>query len=166
MNNETKKKLIIQHLKENPNFSSSRIAKELGVSDKTVEKYRMDSNLRTGLDGRTCSYAIRKTINNPLEVDLYFIEGGGLIKIGKTDDISRRLRELQFMSPVPLKLKAFFPGFGKYEHSIHGTLYRYRKHGEWFEPAPQVLAMIERLNTEKEKLNNDNDKETTCEKET
>jgi hypothetical protein len=62
---------------------------------------------------------ITKPIGGP---GIYFVLGGGKVKIGQAVDVGKRLRELRSMSPVPLKLH----------------------HGEWFE-AQDVLAALDRL---------------------
>lgn len=74
---------------------------------------------------------------------VYFIQAGtdGLIKIGYSSDPKRRLANLQ--SPVPLRLLATMRGGRKLERRLHKKLAAHRKHGEWFEPHRDVLAIIE-----------------------
>lgn len=74
----------------------------------------------------------------PLGEIVYFVQPveGGLVKIGSTFDMKRRLAGLQTGSPVVLRVVAYAPGFGsraleKYFHRHFATL---RRHGEWFDP--------------------------------
>ncbi len=72
----------------------------------------------------------------------YFLQAGdiGPIKIGSTRNLPTRLRSLQLMSPVPLRLLGVVPQDVEYE--CHRVLAAWRIHGEWFEPAAPVLALI------------------------
>ena len=58
----------------------------------------------------------------------------GLYKIGKTNDIEKRLRGLKTMSPVPLKLIHTIETITplKLEAKLHKKYDRCRAHGEWF----------------------------------
>lgn len=72
---------------------------------------------------------------------VYFIEGGGLIKIGVAGSPSARLDQIQHMSPVPLRLVAEIPGVGQAaETALHRALAASRSHGEWFRPDAAVMA--------------------------
>ena len=70
---------------------------------------------------------------------VYFIRDGlGHIKIGITDDVVRRLNQLQTSNPVKLELYA---GFGvksqfdarEIERHLHEKFSGRRLHGEWFD---------------------------------
>ena len=65
---------------------------------------------------------------------LYIIQSdmSGNIKIGRSKDPQKRLKQLQTGNPNKLKLIAFFEGEGWKEKIIHEKLRRYRLKGEWF----------------------------------
>lgn len=57
----------------------------------------------------------------------------GLTKIGSAQDVHKRVRDIQHMSPTPLEVVAVRPGDRRDEHNIHRTFNARRKHGEWFD---------------------------------
>jgi hypothetical protein len=77
---------------------------------------------------------------------VYFIGAyRGLIKIGVARDVRARLRTLQTGSGVPLTLLTAVPGSFALERHYHARFAAYRRHGEWFERHPTLLAEIRRL---------------------
>lgn len=70
---------------------------------------------------------------------VYFIRNGGLIKIGKSENLSERLRSMSL--PVTAVL-ATEPGGYERERELHKRFAEYREHGEWFRPGPRLLAYI------------------------
>lgn len=69
--------------------------------------------------------------------DLYIIQMGctGAFKVGRSNDVPRRLRELQTGCPYPLKVLLVAKGLAHLEKGIHRTLVSYRTRygkGEWF----------------------------------
>lgn len=72
----------------------------------------------------------------------YFIQAGdtGLIKIGVTTDFEKRLRSLETMSPVPLRILGVVRG--DIEAECHTALAKWRQHGEWFEPTSEVFDFL------------------------
>jgi hypothetical protein len=76
---------------------------------------------------------------------VYFVQAdGGPIKIGLAANPRRRVADLQTSSPYPLRLVATLPGQGAMgESALHAKFAHLRMHGEWFEPAPELLAYIE-----------------------
>lgn len=68
--------------------------------------------------------------------DLYVLQSAhtGAIKIGRTNNINRRIEELQTGCPYKLKLLVHLPGKGDIEHYLHDRLsdFRIRSNGEWF----------------------------------
>jgi hypothetical protein len=56
-----------------------------------------------------------------------------LVKIGRTDDPSRRVADIQRMSPVPLSLLWATPGGADLEARLHRRFAAHRQHGEWFD---------------------------------
>lgn len=79
------------------------------------------------------------------ERPVYFIQAdGGPIKIGVAAHPARRLAELQTSSPYELHLLAMMPGQGALgESALHARFEHRRMRGEWFAPAPDLLAYIE-----------------------
>lgn len=75
---------------------------------------------------------------------VYFIQqgDGGLIKIGTSTDVKQRLSVLQTSSGEPLHLLATMPGGKTKESEIHGIFADYRRLGEWFYPAKELLDFI------------------------
>lgn len=77
---------------------------------------------------------------------VYFIQSAsGGIKIGSARDIGRRMKELQTAHPVKLEVLASTTGGQPVERAYHERFAAARLHGEWFSPAPEILAEIERL---------------------
>jgi hypothetical protein len=76
---------------------------------------------------------------------VYFIEGAGLVKIGVATDVGARFRGLCNSCPVPLTLLGHCAGTLDDEAEWHRRFAHLRRHGEWFEPAPELLAEIDRL---------------------
>lgn len=77
---------------------------------------------------------------------VYCIEavGTGLVKIGSSTNPTKRLAQLQSISPVPLRIKYVTHGGELRERELHRRLAGYRRHGEWFEACREVArAMAE-----------------------
>ena len=66
--------------------------------------------------------------------NLYIIQSDltGMIKIGRSKDPVKRLRQLQTGNPNKLKLIASFDGEGWKEKILHERLEKFRLEGEWF----------------------------------
>jgi hypothetical protein len=80
--------------------------------------------------------------------DLYFIQSGecGPIKIGITGmKIERRMKALQTAHPFKLRLLLLVKGEAMQETEYHARFADHRLEGEWFNPHPDILAEIERL---------------------
>lgn len=58
--------------------------------------------------------------------------GGNTVKIGTTRHLSKRLGEIQRMSPVPLAILWTHPGGHELEANLHRHFKDVRSHGEWF----------------------------------
>ena len=65
---------------------------------------------------------------------LYIIQSDvtGMIKIGRSKDPQKRLKQLQTGKPKKLKLIAEFRGQGWKEKILHEELRKFRLEGEWF----------------------------------
>jgi hypothetical protein len=73
----------------------------------------------------------------------YFIQSpeGGPIKIGVSSTPRRRLKQLQTGSPVPLEIVGLIDG--NVEDELHRQFAQCRKHGEWFDPTPELISYIQ-----------------------
>ena len=77
---------------------------------------------------------------------VYFVQVGesGPIKIGKTNDVSARIRSLQTAQAEELRLIATISVDEWPEWKLHQLFAEHRLRGEWFEPAP-VLEWISKF---------------------
>lgn len=74
---------------------------------------------------------------------IYFVRSGNkFVKIGTTDNLSRRLHELQTGSPLPLKLMATLNGSFSTEASLHSLFSKYRYNREWFKLSDEIKWFI------------------------
>lgn len=82
---------------------------------------------------------------------IYFIRFGaaGDIKIGRTFDVAGRLKSLQTACPEPLELLACVrEDETRTEAAFHKQFAQFRKNGEWFEAAKDVLDCIALIRSE------------------
>lgn len=83
---------------------------------------------------------------------IYFVQSGtsGPIKIGYTrKSIESRLTTLQTGHPEKLICLGTVEGDLKKEKEIHIRFQKFRKQGEWFEPADSILSYIQESKTHK-----------------
>lgn len=84
---------------------------------------------------------------------IYFIQAEivGRIKIGYTskDTISSRVATLQTASPVKLRVLASRPGGKAKEQQLHVRFAHARTCGEWFDPVPELVRYIARVQARK-----------------
>ena len=74
---------------------------------------------------------------------VYFVQdGAGMVKIGYALNIITRLRNLQAANASELTLLVWAPGDSVAEERLHSAFARHRRAGEWFEPAPDLMAYI------------------------
>ena len=78
---------------------------------------------------------------------VYFIEGASLIKIGISQYPEERMKTLQDMSPVPLRLLATCKGGPRREAELHRQFSQDRRQGEWFEQSRELQEVIEQCKT-------------------
>lgn len=68
------------------------------------------------------------------------------VKIGRTTNLTRRVADIQRMSPVPLSVLWTHPGGSELEAWLHRHFAAQRAHGEWFtfddDPLPDVKAAV------------------------
>lgn len=77
---------------------------------------------------------------------IYFIQQGedGPIKIGKTTDINRRLKELQTGTPNKLHLVGLINEDNLSERDFHSAFSHLHITSEWYKPGEDLLSFIER----------------------
>src|ERR1035437_867952 len=77
----------------------------------------------------------------------YFIEAinTGTIKIGKSDNVTKRLSALQMSSFTPLKVLGFFPDGVISEYEAHKKFSHLRIRGEWFKAEKELRNYIREL---------------------
>lgn len=76
---------------------------------------------------------------------VYFLRCGedGPVKVGGTTrSVRHRINELQPTSPFKLNLIGVIPGFFSDEGKFKRLFKEHRLQGEWFTPAPEVMAFI------------------------
>lgn len=76
---------------------------------------------------------------------VYFVRNAdtGQIKIGISNDVTRRLRTLQTGSAAALDLLGTMPGGRAKEAELHARFADSRTGGEWFDPTPELDRFIE-----------------------
>lgn len=75
--------------------------------------------------------------------------GSSLVKIGRSDDVGRRVKAIQNMSPLPLTVLWSTPGGAELEARLHRVFADHRKHGEWFDfgttdPVTAIRGLVAR----------------------
>lgn len=80
------------------------------------------------------------------ERHVYFLECelSGRVKIGITDNVARRIRDIQSMSPTTLRLIGSIVGTGGTEAAWHQRWGKMRLHGEWFRLSPTLRLAIKK----------------------
>lgn len=77
--------------------------------------------------------------------EIYFVESklAGVIKIGITNDLDKRLMGLRCDSPTPLDVLLVIPGTARDEHALHILFDADRSHGEWFHGTIALRSFID-----------------------
>lgn len=75
---------------------------------------------------------------------VYFVESGvgGPIKIGWSQDVSRRIGELQVANAHKLRLLGILPGTMVTESEMHTKFAQFRMEAEWFENHQKIREFI------------------------
>lgn len=76
---------------------------------------------------------------------VYFVSDGESIKIGRAVNVLNRLRAMQSGSAKPLTVLATFLTDNSIESELHRRFKAAHVKGEWYRPAPELLAFIERV---------------------
>src|SRR5438552_468447 len=75
---------------------------------------------------------------------VYFAASAGLVKIGITDNVKRRIEGLQASCPVPVTLIKSWPSADaeKLESALQNRFANWHRHHEWFEPPQSELEKV------------------------
>jgi hypothetical protein len=82
---------------------------------------------------------------------VYFVQSifadntGGPVKIGLTHSLRGRFSSLRCGSPLPLRCLKVTPGDFMLETEMHQRFKALRLHGEWFQPAAELLECADAL---------------------
>jgi len=76
---------------------------------------------------------------------IYFIQHTDFLKIGYTNNINKRLSELQVSCPIKLKVLGLIEGTRKEESEYHKKFKHLGSSGEWFSYTSEVLEFTETL---------------------
>lgn len=84
-------------------------------------------------------------------LDLYILQmhTTGEVKVGRSSDVTSRIKQLQTGCPHPLKIILMIPGGGGREKELHGLMSRGRLQGEWFsedvlsELPPEIYGLLD-----------------------
>lgn len=101
-----------------------------------------------GLRLKKASSGTRRRPRPPASGWVYFIAplDGGLIKIGfSRSEPHIRMAALQSGSPLELEIISCRRGTMADEQDLHFRFRHLRRHGEWFEPAPELLLEADLL---------------------
>lgn len=77
-------------------------------------------------------------------MSVYFVQAGdgGPIKIGFARNVPMRLVKMRVDCPIPLTVLAIAEGGADYERELQLRFRKHLRRGEWFDPAPELLALI------------------------
>jgi len=74
---------------------------------------------------------------------VYFVQNeDGFVKIGTTRHVKSRLVRMQIDNCMKIKLIGKMKGGFDLEAELHKRFKKYRKRGEWFHPAPELIEYI------------------------
>jgi len=73
---------------------------------------------------------------------VYFAEAGGMIKIGHSRRLAKRMQVLRSSNPAGAKLLGVIPADSSSEGGIHERFQHLRQNGEWFSDAPDLREFI------------------------
>ena len=119
--------------------------------NKKQEHSQQIKNTMKYINQETNKKAREKIVQNQINKSnftgyVYFIQGksGGKIKIGYSENVDYRIKELQVGYPDKLVLLGKINGSYEIESKIHDELKDYQTHGEWFSPRKPVIETIKK----------------------
>lgn len=115
-----------------PNYVEAQEASMTPQMRQKEHRLRRRDMVRAGLDP------------SQRETAIYFVqsEHGGEIKIGRADDVAKRLVGLQTSRPDKLVLLAAATGTVQQERALHERFAAQRAKGEWFWPSTELMTLI------------------------
>ncbi len=114
------------------NFIEAQEASASPAARQKESRERRRDALRAGMDPSQ-----RETV-------IYFLqsEHGGAIKIGRADDLAKRLVQIQTSRPDKIVVLAAAPGTVADERALHVRFAANREKGEWFSPVGELMSLI------------------------
>jgi len=78
---------------------------------------------------------------------VYIVRSGNLVKIGRTNNLQRRLRQLSTMNSKKLQLICSIPtgDSANLEKQLHQQFKQFRQHGEWFDLPTESIEWLKSL---------------------
>lgn len=81
---------------------------------------------------------------------VYILECKGLFKIGKTDNLSGRVKALEIGNPFPVQVAhvIYTDDYHKVEKALHQIFDTSHERGEWFNLSARELAAVKSMSVE------------------
>ncbi len=83
-----------------------------------------------------------KTMQNIISIYFICSPETCLVKIGRSNDIKKRLKTIRSISPYEITLLSTVTAHKSFEYYLHQKLINSRSHGEWFKADDRVLSVI------------------------
>jgi len=80
--------------------------------------------------------------DNGCNTYVYFMQSGGYIKIGFSQNVNKRLESIQTGHPNKVKIKYKFKGGKHIEKFLHQTFKHKRSYGEWFHWCEEIEDFV------------------------
>lgn len=84
-----------------------------------------------------------KTMQNITQIYFIYCPETCLVKIGRSNNIEKRIRTIQSISPSKISLLSCVTAHKSFEFYLHQKLKESRSHGEWFNADDRVLSVID-----------------------
>lgn len=114
-----------------------------------IEDYRLLARAKAAMDSgaeitMTQHERIRAARVLSQQTNIYFMvdEQRGLIKVGRSGDVGRRLRDMRREYGSHVRAVTACPGPPELEECLHRVLSDCREVGEWFKPSEQLLDVM------------------------
>lgn len=101
-----------------------------------------DFAVLTRMVGRNLGHTSKGPERRPEPQYVYIVQAGEQVKIGVSGNVTKRLRSLQLMSPIPITLRCAFPGGVERERELHERFQAHALWGEWFKLTPDLEQFI------------------------
>ena len=127
----------------------TRIASAMHVDVRTVFRWSNEFEfLREAIDKARFT-AVARPAFEPIVVEsnysrgVYAIKAGDFVKIGKTENVNDRLKQIQTGSPIQLEFLGMLSPNPADESSFHNRFKHLHVRGEWFQSDPEILQAIQ-----------------------